>query len=271
MNQPKPSPRFFSRGVRMAVALFSGVLMMSLDQDASAADIAPAGIRNIVLVHGAWADGSSWSSIIPLLQAKGFHVVAVQNPLTALADDAAATRRAIALQEGPVLLVGHSYGGAVITEAGNDPKVAGLVYVAAFAPDAGEAVGELGKEFPPPPGIAELRPDAGGYLSMTSRGIEENFAPDLPMAVRKLMFATQGPTHGACFGARISSAAWHAKPTWYLVATNDRMIPPDLQRKFAKAMKANTMALSSSHVPMLSHPKEVADFVAEAAGAAVHK
>ena len=202
---------------------------------------------------------------------KGFHVIAVQNPLNSLADDTAATKRAIALQDGPVLLVGHSYGGAVITEAGNDPKVVGLVYVAAFAPDTGEAVGELGKEFPPPPGPGELRPDAGGYLTLTPKGIEEDFAPDLPMAERKLMTATQGPTNAACFGAKISSAAWHNKPAWYVVASNDRMIAPDLERKFAKAMNAKTITLPSSHVPMLSHPEEVAKFVIEAATAAGSK
>ena len=262
----RPSPNhFLKRGARLVVALLSGVFMMTAEQSAIAADAGSTGVHNIVLVHGAWADGSSWSKLIPLLQAKGFHVVAVQNPLNSLADDAAATKRAIALQDGPVLLVGHSYGGAVITEAGSDPKVAGLVYVAAFAPDAGEAVGELGKEFPAPPGLGELRPDAGGYLSLTPKGIEESFAPDLPMAERKLMVATQGPTNGACFGAKISAAAWRTKPTWYVVASNDRMIPPDLERKFAKTMNAKTITLPSSHVPMLSHPDEVAKFVVDAA------
>lgn len=265
MNQTLSATPFFKRGIRLATALLSGVLMMTTEMSALAADGAPTHVRNIVLVHGAWADGSSWSKIIPLLQAKGFHVVAVQNPLNSLADDTAATKRAIALQDGPVLLVGHSYGGAVITEAGTDPKVAGLVYVAAFAPDAGEAVGELGKEFPAPPGLGELRPDAGGYLSLTPKGVEEDFAPDLPLAERKVMVATQGPTNGACFGAKITNPAWRAKPTWYVVAGNDRMIPPDLERKFAKAMNAKTITLPSSHVPMLSHPEEVAKFVAEAA------
>jgi pimeloyl-ACP methyl ester carboxylesterase len=262
---PSKSPiRTLNRSARLAAALLTGALMLTTTQGAVAAD-AGTGVHNIVLVHGAWADGSSWSKLIPLLQAKGFHVVAVQNPLNSLADDVAATKRAIALQDGPVLLVGHSYGGGVITEAGNDPKVAGLVYVAAFAPDAGEAVGELGKEFPPPPGLAEMRPDAGGYLSLTPKGMDENFAPDLPAAARKLMTATQGPTNGACFGAKITSAAWRTKPSWYVVATNDRMIPPDLERKFAKAMNAKTLSLPSSHVPMLSHPAEVASFVADAA------
>src|SRR6202140_5915540 len=151
--------------------------------------------KNVVLVHGAFADDSSWSKIVPLLKTKGFRVTTAGNPLTSFADDVAATRRAIAAQDGPTVLVGHSYGGAVITEAGNDPKVIGLVYVAAFAPDAGEAVGELGKEFPPAPGGAELRPDAGGFLTMTTKGVLENFAQDLPVAEGKLLAATQGPTN----------------------------------------------------------------------------
>jgi pimeloyl-ACP methyl ester carboxylesterase len=224
-------------------------------------------IKNVVLVHGAWADGSSWSKLIPLLQAHGLNVVAVQNPLTSLADDAAATRRAIALQDGPVLLIGHSYGGAVITEVGTDPKVAALVFVAAFAPDTGEAVGELGKEFAPAPGGGELRPDAQGYLSLTPKGIEEFFAPDLPLAERKVMVATQGPTNGACFGAKINEAAWRSKPSSYVIASNDQMIPPDLQRQFAKAMNARAITLPSSHVPMLSHPEAVARFIVEATSA----
>lgn len=246
--------------------------MMTTTQSAIAADgAATAGIHNIVLVHGAWADGSSWAKIIPSLEAKGFHVVAVKNPLTSLADDVVTTKRAIALMDGPVLLVGHSYGGAVITEAGSDPKVAGLVFVAAFAPDAGQALGELGKDLPPAPGGAELRPDAQGFLSLTPKGIEEDFAADLSPTERKVLTATQGPTNGACFGAKITTAAWRSKPTWYVVASNDRMISPDLERQFAKAMNAKTITLPSSHVPMLSHPTEVANFIADAARSAVVK
>jgi pimeloyl-ACP methyl ester carboxylesterase len=228
------------------------------------ADAPKPAARDVVLVHGAWADGSSWAKVIPLLEAAGLHVVAVQNPLTSLQDDVAAVQRAIALQDGPVLLVGHSYGGAVITEAGTDPKVAGLVYVAAFAPDAGQAVGELGKEFPPAPGGAEIRPDAGGFLMMTLKGIEEDFAQDLPTAERRILAATQGPTSGAAFGARLTNAAWKTKPTWYVVAANDRMIAPDLERQFAKTMKAKTITVPSSHVPMLSHAQQVAKLIIEA-------
>src|SRR5262245_59827345 len=164
---------------------------------------AGAQVRNVVLVHGAWADGSSWSKVIPLLEKAGLNAVAVQNPLTSFADDVAATKRAIALQDGPVILVGHSWGGVVITDVGADPKVVGLVYVAAFAPDVGEAVADLGKEFPPAPGGAEIRPDGDGYLTMTTKGVFESFAPDLPLAERKLVAATQGATNGTVFGAKV--------------------------------------------------------------------
>jgi pimeloyl-ACP methyl ester carboxylesterase len=170
-------------------------------------------MRNIVLVHGAWGDASNWSKVIPLLEAKGFQVVAVQNPLTSLADDVASTKRALALQDGPVLLVGHSYGGAVITEAGNDPKVIGLVYVAGFAPDAGQAAGDLGKEFPTPPGLGELRPDAFGFLSLTAKGISEDFGQDLSDAEKRMIIATQHPTSGAALGGKVTTAAWKLKPT----------------------------------------------------------
>ena len=203
--------------------------------------------------------------MIPLLEKAGLNAVGVQNPLTSLDDDLASTKRAIALQDGPVILVGHSWAGVVITEAGADPKVSGLVYVAAFAPDVGEVVGDLGKDFPPPPGAAEMRPAADGYLTLTEKGVMEDFASDLPLAQRKLIAATQGATNGAVFGAKVTTAAWKAKPNWYVVAANDRMIQPDLQRKFAKAMKAKTITLPSSHVVMLSHPAEVAELIIEAA------
>ena len=245
---------------------FAGALALSVAAPTLlAADKASRGVRNVVLVHGAWADGSSWAKVIPILQKAGLNVVAVQNPLTSWSEDIDATRRAIALQDGPVILVGHSYGGAVISDVGADPKVVGLVYVAAFAPQVGEALGDLGKEFPPAPGGAEIRPDPSGFLTMTTKGIFENFAQDLPVREKKLIAATQGATNGALFGAKTANAAWKTKPTWYVVAAYDRMIQPDLERKFAKAMKATTITLPSSHVPMLSHPSEVAKLIIQAA------
>lgn len=222
-------------------------------------------IKNVVLVHGAWADGSSWSKLIPLLQAKGLHVVCVQNPLTSFAEDVAATNRLIDAQDGPVLLVGHSYGGAVITEAGNNSKVAGLVYVAAFAPDQGESAASLGKPYGPTPGIGELRPIADGFLVLTAKGVLEDFAPDLPLSERNVMIATQAATQGAALGSPISSAAWRNKPSWFVIASEDRMIAPEQERNTAKRMNAKTITLPTSHVPMLSKPKAVADLIVDAA------
>ena len=225
------------------------------------------GVRNVVLVHGAFADGSSWSKVIPLLEKAGLNVVAVQNPLTSFEDDVAATKRALALVDGPAILVGHSWGGVVITEAGADPKVVGLVYVAAFAPDAGLKVADLGKDFPPPPGGEEIKPDASGYLALTPKGIDEDFAPDLPLAQRKLVLATQGQTNSSVFGSQVTNVAWKTKPSWYVVASKDRMINPDLERQFAKTLNATTITVPSSHVAMLSHPKEVAKLIIQAARA----
>jgi pimeloyl-ACP methyl ester carboxylesterase len=224
--------------------------------------------RNIVLVHGAWADGSSWNKIIPLLQQKGFHVTAVHLPFTTLADDAAVVKRMIALQDGPTLLVGHSYGGVVITEAGDDPKVAGLVYVAAFAPELGQSAGDLNNLYPPPSGGSEIRPDANGFLQLTEKGEEQDFAQDLTAAEKKLIAAIQGQVSGPNeLGAKVSTVAWKTKPTFYIVADQDRMIAPELEKKFAEQMRAKTIHIASSHVPMLSHPLQVAEFISSAAGA----
>ncbi len=224
-------------------------------------------VKNVVLVHGAWADGSSWSKLIPLLQARGLHVVTVQNPLSSLADDVAATNRIIDAQDGPVLLVGHSYGGAIITEAGMNPKVAGLVYVAAFAPDIGESCGSMGKAYPPSPVGPEVRPIADGYLLLSAKGINEDFAQDLSVEERNTMVATQGATQGAALGTPVKNAAWHTKPTWFVIAANDRMISPDQEKDSAKRMGAKVITVSTSHVPMLSQPRKVADLVIEAAAA----
>jgi pimeloyl-ACP methyl ester carboxylesterase len=227
----------------------------------------PQNIRNIVLVHGAWADGSSWNQIIPLLQQKGFHVTAVQLPFTTFAEDVATVKRMLALQDGPVLLVGHSYGGAVITEAGDDPKVAGLVYVAAFTPDLGESAGDLTNQYPPASGGKEIRPDANGFLQLTEKGVAEDFAQDLTTPEKKFLAATQGQVSGPNeLGAKITTVAWKQKPTFYIVAVQDRMIAPELERKLAADMHVKTIHISSSHVPMLSHPIQVAEFIALAAG-----
>ena len=230
---------------------------------AAAAPEAP--IKNVVLVHGAWADGSSWAKVIPLLEAKGLHVTAIQNPLNSFDDDVAAAQRAINAQDGPTLLVGHSYGGAIITEAGNNPKVAALVYVAAFGPDKGETLGTTAKDFPPMPAAAEIRPIEDKFLVLTTKGVMDDFAQDLPEAEKKTLLATQGPTSASVFGAPITNAAWHDKPSWYVVASNDRTINPDYERFAAKRMGAKVLTLPASHVAMLAKPKEVANFIIEAA------
>jgi pimeloyl-ACP methyl ester carboxylesterase len=228
-------------------------------------------VKNVILVHGAWADGSSWTKVIPLLEAKGLHVTAVQIPLTSLADDVATTQRAIALEDGPVILVGHSYGGVVITEAGNDPKVVGLVYVAAFAPDAGENAFGIGKPYPPTPLGAELRPDSKGFLKITPDGVAQDFAQDLSPAEIKLVTAAQGPTNVAVLQGNVTTAAWKTKPSWFVVASNDRAIPPELEKAEAARMKATTITLSSSHVAMLAKPAEVSALIEKAAASAGSK
>src|SRR3979490_72442 len=262
-----PMP-FSTLGGSMSVRFFTLLLAVGFSTLTSATDSVATRIKNVVLVHGAWADGSSWVKVIPLLEKAGLNVVAVQNPLMSLADDVATTKRASALQDGPVLLVGHSYGGVVITEAGNDPKVVGLVYVAAFAPDAGESVASITKPFPPAPLGSEVRADAEGFLTVTAKGIAEDFAQDLQDKEKQLLTATQGPTAAAVFGATITTAAWKTKPSWSVIASNDRAVSPELQKAEAEAMKATSITVPSSHVPMLSHPKEVADLIAQAAAKA---
>src|SRR5437870_9228708 len=221
-------------------------------------------VRNVVLVHGAFADGSSWAKVIPLLEAKGLHVTAVQNPLSSLADDVAATKRAIANQDGPVILVGHSWAGMVISEAGNDPKVAGLVYVAAIVPDENQSANDVLKPYSPPPGLAEAKPDAAGFLSLSRKGIDEDFVPDLPPAERAIVYATQGPWNSACLGDKVSVPAWTTKPSWY-IAVDDRMLSSEYEQAIAKHIHATTTTLPTGHVPMLSTPKDVAAVIIEAA------
>lgn len=222
-------------------------------------------VKNVVLVHGAWADGSSWSKVIPFLQAAGLNVAAVQNPLTSIAEDVAATNRIINAQDGPVLLAGHSYGGAVITEAGNNPKVAGLVYVAAFAPDEGETLAGLAQNFPPTPLFSKLKVIEDGFLLLTPKGLLEDFAQDLPVSEKNVMVATQAATQGALLSTPIGKAAWHDKPSWFVVASNDRAISPEQEISTAKRMNATTLTLPTSHVAMLAKPDEVAKFMIDAA------
>lgn len=224
---------------------------------------------SIVLVHGAWADGSSWNKVIPYLQGYGHTVIAAQMPLTSLADDVAAARRALLSATGPVILVGHSWGGMIITEMGDDPKVAGLVYVAAFSGEEGQSSGELVNNHPKPPVLDTLRDDGNGFVYLTEQGVIENFAADLPLADAKNLAVTQGPLAASTFGDKLTKAAWRVKPSWYIVSANDRCINVELERAAAKTMGANTKELPSSHVSLLSHPKDVAAVIQEAALAVV--
>jgi pimeloyl-ACP methyl ester carboxylesterase len=221
-------------------------------------------IDTIVLVHGAFADGSCWAKVIPLLIRRGLKTIAVQNPLSSLADDVNATHRVIEMQDGPVLLVGHSWGGAVITEAGNHPQVKGLVYIAAGAPDSGQSFDEWWRGYPPVAG-AEIQPYGEGYVALTPDGVRKHFVQDVPADEADIVLATQGPIAVKCFSDAISEAAWRSKPSWYMVAARDETIPPDVERDSAKRMGASTLVLQSGHVPMLSQPKAVADFIATAA------
>ena len=240
------------------------ILLVAKTTNATGQPNQPRGVTNIVLVHGAWADGSSWSKVIPLLADKGLHVDAVQMPLTSQADDVAAVQRAIARVDGRVLLVAHSYGGAVITQAGNDPKVAGLVYVAAFAPAEGESPIQLTFDTLPP-FLQNVQPDQFGFLKLTEAGIRGDFAPDLSASEQTVLAATQGPTSVASLSGVISMPAWRTRPSFFVIAAHDRVVLPTLQAMFAQRMNATSITLSSSHVAMLSEPHAVASFIRRAA------
>jgi pimeloyl-ACP methyl ester carboxylesterase len=222
----------------------------------------------VVMVHGAFADGSSWNKVIPLLQAKGLKAVAVQNPLTSLEDDVAATKRIIDAQTGPVVLVGHSWAGTVITQAGGNDKVKALVYVASFAPALGETSVEATKPYPTPSGAAHFIQSADGFLTLPPAAIASEFAQDVSAAEANLIAATQGPVRAAAFEQKVTVAAWTNKPSWYIVAAQDRMIHPDAQRALAKRIGATTTVLQTSHVPMVSTPEAVAKVIEAAAQAA---
>ncbi|HEX2526362.1 MAG TPA: alpha/beta hydrolase [Geminicoccus sp.] len=221
-------------------------------------------VRNVVLVHGAFADGSGWRGVYDELTAKGYRVSIVQNPLTSLADDVAATRRVLNRQDGPTILVGHSYGGTVITEAGNDPKVAGLVYVAALAPDAGESTGDQFAEIPPPPEfIIEEQSDGFGFVNGPK--FKKGFAADTSDADAAFLRDSQVPIAMSAFSAKVTQAAWRTKPSWFVVATEDSAIDPRLLRSTARRIGAVTEEVAGSHVVFLTKPKAVADVIDRAA------
>jgi pimeloyl-ACP methyl ester carboxylesterase len=249
----------------LLIAAVSGAAFVGLAARAAPSDRAA---TTVVLVHGAFADGSSWDRVIPLLQAKGLHVVSVQNPLTSLADDVAATRRVLDAQAGPVVLVGHSWGGMVISEAGDHERVKSLVYVAAFAPSEGQAASDLGKGYPTPPGLAFLVPDKQGFLTLSAEGMTKHFAQDLPAAQARIMAATQGPIRAASFDEKATTAAWKTKPSWFVLTQHDHMIDPALQKAMADKIGAHIVNVPSSHVAMLAKPAQVAEAIVAAADGA---
>lgn len=226
--------------------------------------MAEASKPTVVLVHGAWADASSWRLVIPLLQRDGIPVVAVQNPTTSLADDVAATRQTLDTIDGPVVLVGHSWGGTVITEAGNDPKVKALVYVAAFAPDAGQSTGDQVAAHPAPPGLGGVTPFGDGYLKMSVESWINNVAQDLAEEDARVLATVQTPLGLSTFSDKVSTPAWADRPSWYIVSRDDRAVSVELQRALASQLKARTTELSSSHMSLLSLPRAVAEIIGDA-------
>jgi pimeloyl-ACP methyl ester carboxylesterase len=246
----------------VAISVLSATLFAT---EALAQAPKPAVARNVVLVHGAWADGSSWAGVISRLQAAGLHVTAVQNPLTSLADSVAATRRALALQDGPTVLVAHSWGGTVISDAGMDPKVTALVYVAARAPDAEEDFVALSGKFPTMPARTGVE-EHNGFTTLSEEAFLKYFANGVAREKAEVLCAVQEPTAASLFGGRTTVAAWRSKPSWYAVSKLDQTISPDLERFLAARMKATTVELEAGHLSLVSHSQEIADLILAAAG-----
>src|SRR5712671_3359164 len=222
-------------------------------------------MNNIVLVHGGFVDGSGWEGVYRTLKKGGYNVSIVQNPTLSLADDMAVTKRTLASQDGPVILVGHSYGGAVITEAGNDPRVVGLVYIAAFAPDKGESVATLIKDPPPGAPVPPILPPQDGYLFLDRGKFRASFAADVDAERAAFMADSQVPWGVEALSGKISEPAWKAKPIWYMIATDDKMIPPDAQRSMSKRAGSTAVEVKGSHAIYVSQPEAVAALVEQAA------
>jgi pimeloyl-ACP methyl ester carboxylesterase len=249
-------------------AMAAGVAASLISTRGWAANPAPVKARNVVLVHGLFADGSSWSEVITRLQAVGLNVTAVQNPLTALPDAVAAAQRVLARQNGPTVLAGHSFAGMIVTEAGMHPNVSALVYVAARAPDAGEDYTALAKTFPTAPASAGIVFD-GDEGRLSEAAFLRDFAGDLPEAKAKVLYAVQQPFAKALLAGKTTQAAWRSKPSFYAVSAEDRTINPDLERFMAKRMGAKTIELKASHLSLISHPDEITRLILEAAGQSV--
>ena len=250
---------------RTFVGLFAAAgAASSVFHRAAGAQPAPK-VRNVVLVHGLFADGSCWSEVIPRLQAAGINATAVQNPLTTLEESVAAAQRALALQDGPTVLVGHSFSGMIVTEAGVDPKVTSLVYVAARAPDAGEDYTALAKRFPPPPASAGIV-WSGDWGRLSEAAFLNDFAGDLPAAKARVLYAVQGPFQRQLLEGKTTHAAWRSKPSYYAVSTEDRTINPDLERFMAKRMGAKTIEVKASHLSLISQPDAITQLILDADG-----
>jgi pimeloyl-ACP methyl ester carboxylesterase len=255
-----PRARSALFGVLPIVALALGYQEVSMSQTK-----ADGGVRNVVLVHGGFVDGSGWQGVYDLLKKDGYAVSIVQNPTISLADDVAVTKRTLAAQEGPVILVGHSYGGVVITEAGNDPKVAALVYIAAFVPDQGESVSALIKNPPPGAPVPPIMPPQDGFLFLDRAKFRASFAADVSPEAASFMADSQVPWGLDALNGAVTEAAWKTKPSWYLVATDDKMIPPDAQRAMSKRAGSTVAEAKGSHAVYVSQPQAVADLIARAA------
>jgi pimeloyl-ACP methyl ester carboxylesterase len=253
------------RGFLGSVAMASALTMLGRIRLADAA-VAPRA-RNVVLVHGLYADGSSWANVIGPLQDAGLHVTSVQNPLTTLAESTAATRRALAMQQGPTVLAGHSWSGTIVSEVGDDPNVTALVYVAARAPDAREDFPALAKKFPSPPASAGVVM-SNGFAQLSEAAFLNDFANGVAPATARVLYAAQAPNVATLTSEKTSAAAWRSKPSWYAVSKQDRTINPDLERFLAKRMNATTIEVDSGHLSLVSHPKEIAGLILAAAGVA---
>ena len=244
-------------------------MMFSIGGDLMAQTNASKAVKNIVLVHGGFVDGSGWQGVYKALKKNGYNVTVVQNSTTSLADDVATTKRAIATQDGPVILVGHSYGGAVITEAGNDQRVVGLVYIAAFAPDRGESVSSLIKNPPPGAPVPPILPPVDGYLMLDKAKFPASFAGDVSPEEAAFMADSQVPWGMNALGGAVTEPAWKTKPSWYLLTTEDRMIPPDAQRQMSKRAGATVVEVRGSHAVYVSQPQAVAHVIEAAAKGAL--